>query len=214
MEYNINYEYIVRYLQHMTQEKDPLLRELRRYGKEHEVPVSQPETAAFLRFLCGVKQPERILEIGTAIGLSAILMAKACRGRVVTLERDETMVAATRENIKKSGLEHRIQLIAGDATETLPGLQESFDLVFMDAAKGQYEAFLDQIHLSPGGVLVCDNVLYQGMTATDELVVRRKITIVKRLRSFLDRLMNDERYVTSLLPLGDGVALAYRKEEL
>lgn len=211
IEDNINYEYIIRYLREMTDDKDSLLRELRRYAEENDVPVSQRETSAFLQFLCAVKQPKRILEIGTAIGYSAIAMAKCCQAEIVTLERDETMIAKAKENISKAGLEERITLIEGDATQTLSSVTGSFDLVFVDAAKGQYDVFLQQIEVSDGGVLVCDNVLYKGMTATDELVVRRKITIVKRLREFLNTLMNDESYVTSLLPLGDGVALAYKK---
>ena len=211
IEDNINYEYIIRYLREMTDDKDSLLRELRRYAEENDVPVSQRETSAFLQFLCAVKQPKRILEIGTAIGYSAIAMAKCCQAEIVTLERDETMIAKAKENISKARLEERITLIEGDATQTLSSVTGSFDLVFVDAAKGQYDVFLQQIEVSDGGVLVCDNVLYKGMTATDELVVRRKITIVKRLREFLNTLMNDESYVTSLLPLGDGVALAYKK---
>lgn len=211
IEDNINYEYIIRYLREMTDDRDPFLREMRVYAEEHDVPISQRETSAFLQFLCAVKQPKRILEIGTAIGYSAIAMAKCCQAEIVTLERDETMIAKAQENICEAGMEQRITLIQGDATETLSSVEGFFDLVFIDAAKGQYDVFLQQITLSDGGILVCDNVLYKGMTATDELVVRRKITIVKRLREFLNDLMKDERYVTSLLPLGDGVALAYKK---
>ncbi len=211
IEDNINYDYIIRYLREMTDDKDPLLCEMRAFAEKNEVPISQRETSAFLKFLCAVKQPKRILEIGTAIGYSAIAMAKHCQAEIVTLERDETMISVARQNIKKAGLEPRITLIEGDATQTLSTVKGEFDLVFIDAAKGQYETFLNQISVAEGGVLVCDNVLYKGMTATDELVVRRKITIVKRLREFLNELMNNENYVTSLLPLGDGVALAYKK---
>lgn len=213
LEDNINYDYIIRYLQKMTDDKEPELRKIRRFAEENEVPICQRETAAFLRFLCVVKQPKRILEIGTAIGYSALVMARACQAEIVTLERDETMLLTARKNIKSSGLADRITLVEGDAALTLADVPGQFDLVFIDAAKGQYDFFLKKISLAPRGVLVCDNVLYKGMTATDELVVRRKITIVKRLRCFLDELMNDPRFVTSLLPLGDGVALAYKKEE-
>ncbi|MBE7042496.1 MAG: O-methyltransferase [Ruminococcaceae bacterium] len=195
----------------MTDDKDALLREMRTYAEANEVPVSQRETSAFLQFLCAVKQPKRILEIGTAIGYSAIAMAKNCQAEIVTLERDEAMITTAKDYICRAGLENRITIIEGDATKTLSRVSGEFDLVFIDAAKGQYETFLNQITVSHGGILVCDNVLYKGMTATDELVVRRKITIVKRLREFLKELMNDENYVTSLLPLGDGVALACKK---
>ncbi len=211
IEDNINYDYIIRYLRQMTDDKDPLLREMRKFAEKNEVPVSQRETSAFLQFLCAVKQPKRILEIGTAIGYSAIAMAKSCQAEIVTLERDEGMISVAKNNISQAGLEKRITIIEGDATQTLSQVTGEFDLVFIDAAKGQYETFLNQILIAQGGILVCDNVLYKGMTATDELVVRRKITIVKRLREFLHELMNDENYVTSLLPLGDGVALAYKK---
>ncbi len=211
IEDNINYDYIIRYLREMTDDKDPLLCEMRKFAEDNEVPVSQRETSAFLQFLCAVKQPKRILEIGTAIGYSAIAMAKSCQAEIITLERDETMICAARQYIAKAGFEKRIAIIEGDATQTLSQVTGEFDLVFIDAAKGQYETFLNQILVAQGGILVCDNVLYKGMTATDELVVRRKITIVKRLREFLHELMNDENYVTSLLPLGDGVALAYKK---
>ena len=213
VEDNINYDYIIRYLRRMTDDQEPALAAMRRFAQAHEIPICQRETAAFLRFLCAVKQPRRILEIGTAIGYSAISMAKSCAGDIITLERDERMASLARKNILENGMQERIALIEGDAAETLSRLEGKFDLVFIDAAKGQYEAFLRKISLASGGVLVCDNVLYQGMTATDELVVRRKITLVKRLRAFLDRLMHDPQYVTSLLPLGDGVALAYRKKE-
>lgn len=212
IENNINYDYIIRYLREMTDDREPMLSEMRRFAESNEIPVCQRETAAFLRFLCAVKQPERILEIGTAIGYSAISMAKVCKGKIVTLERDPEMIALAKKNIQQNGLQQRITLLEGDAVQTLSQVEGAFDLVFIDAAKSQYETFLKQISLHTGGVLVCDNVLYQGMTATDELVVRRKITIVKRMRAFLDGLMHDPRYVTSLLPLGDGVALAYRKE--
>ncbi len=211
IEDNINYDYIIRYLREMTDDKDPLLCEMRKFAETHEVPVSQRETSAFLQFLCAVKQPKRILEIGTAIGYSAIAMAKSCGAEIVTLERDETMISVARQYITEAGLENRITIIEGDATKTLSLVTGEFDLVFIDAAKGQYETFLNQILIPQRGILVCDNVLYKGMTATDELVVRRKITIVKRLREFLNELMNNEEYVTSLLPLGDGVALAYKK---
>lgn len=211
IEDNINYEYIIRYLRCMTDDRDPFLREMRQEAERHEIPVSQRETSAFLQFLCAVKQPERILEIGTAIGYSAIAMAKNCQAEIVTLERDQAMISSAKAYIERAGLTDRIRLIEGDAVQTLQNVSGKFDLVFMDAAKGQYEFFLEQISLADGGILVCDNVLYKGMTATDELVIRRKITIVKRLRKFLDGLMKDEQYVTSLLPLGDGVALAYKK---
>lgn len=213
IEDNINYEYILRYLRDVTQEPRPFLEELRRYAEEKDIPIAQPETMAFLHFLCHIVQPKRILEIGSAIGYSALSMATACSAQITTLEKEETLCEYAKQEIAKQGYSHRIQVICGDALETISSLSEPFDFVFVDAAKSQYEEFYRLLLplWKKGGVMVCDNVLYKGMTATDELVVRRKITIVKRLRKFLAERMQDDTLETSLLPVGDGILLAYRK---
>ncbi len=208
---SINHEYIIRYLRDTFKEPTELLSQMRRFAREYEVPVAEPETAAFLSFLCSIKAPERILEVGTAIGYSAIVMANSCNAEIVTLERNEEMFRLATENIEKAGFADRIKIVFGDAVETIKQLDGSFDLVFIDASKAHYREFFENSRLSDNGVFVCDNVLYKGMTATDELLQRRKITIVKRLRSFIAELCDDDRFATSLLPLGDGVLLAYKK---
>lgn len=209
---SINHEYIIRYLRDLECEPDPCLVKMRAYAKEYAVPIAEPETAAFLRFLCALKQPKQILEIGSAIGYSAITMAMTCDAGIVTIEREPELCIQARRNIEIAGYESRITVLEGDASALLPGISQTFDMVFIDAAKGQYRDFFDKIHIPLGGVVICDNVLYKGMTATDELLMRRKVTIVKRLRSFLDYLYYHPSYETAILPIGDGVAVACKKK--
>ena len=208
---SINHEYIIRYLRDCYFEPDELLLSMRKFAKENEVPIAEPETAAFLRFLCSVAKPKRILEVGTAIGYSAILMAGVCDAEIVTLERNEQMIALASENIEKAGLSDRIKIVEGDATETIYNVEGEFDLVFIDASKAHYNEFFENSRIAKGGIFVCDNVLYKGMTATDDLLVRRKITIVKRLRKFIEDTCKNPDYCSSLLPIGDGILVAYKK---
>ena len=162
-------------------------------------------------------RPVRILEIGTAIGYSAILLAGvlADGGRMDTIERQEEMLIKARENIKKAGLENTISIIAGDAQDVLMCLDKQYDMIFLDAAKGQYPEFLPEClrMLRNGGLLVSDNVLYKGMIAGEEPVARRKRTIVNRMRAYLESLCGDPCLDTSILPVGDGVALTYKRME-
>ena len=160
-----------------------------------------------------IKRPEKILEVGTAIGYSAIRMARSCDADIVTIEISDEMADKAEENIEKADLSHRIKVLRGDAAEVLKTLDEKFDFIFIDAAKGHYMDFFNECDrmLEKGGILVSDNVLYKGMTATDELVVRRKITIVRRLRNYLEMLKNNENYSTAIIPIGDGVALSIRE---
>lgn len=200
-----------------SQFRGGLLRELEQYAAEHHVPIVTPEVAQLLIVLGKMLRPERILEIGTAIGYSSILLAGvlADGGRIDTIERQEEMLIKAHENIKKAGLEHTISIIAGDAQDVLKCLDKKYDMIFLDAAKGQYPEFLPEClrMLKGGGLLVSDNVLYKGMVADEELVVRRKKTIVHRLRSYLESLCSDPSLDTSILQVGDGVALSYKRLE-
>ena len=144
----------------------PFLTELERYAKETNVPVIRPQMQSFLKVLLAMQQPKQILEVGTAIGFSALLMAEYgpedCH--ITTIEKYEKRIPLARENFKKAGREDRITLLEGDATEILKELEGPYDLIFMDAAKGQYIHFLpDILKLMPeGGVLLSDNVLQDG----------------------------------------------------
>jgi predicted O-methyltransferase YrrM len=211
----ICYDYINDYIRNTLKKSEGLLKELEDFAKENHVPIVHPEVAKLLQVVGMTKKPKRILELGTAIGYSSILLSGILQpdGKIDTIERYELMVERAKGNIKKAGLEDVINIIVGDAMEVLKCLNKQYDLIFLDAAKGQYPEFLPECLrlLSPGGLLISDNILYKGMIASDDLVVRRKKTIVKRLRSYLDMLCSSDDLETSIIPIGDGVAISYKK---
>ncbi len=211
----ISYDYINEYIRKTIKKNEGILLELEDFAAKNHVPVIQPEVAKLLLVLGKVLKPKRILEIGTAIGYSAILLSEVVEpgGKIDTLDRHELMIELARGNINKAGLENVINVIAGDALDVLRCLDKNYDLIFMDAAKGQYTEFLPECMrmLNKGGILFSDNVLYKGMIANDELVVRRKKTIVNRMRSYLNAVCGSKELETSIIPIGDGVAVSYRK---
>lgn len=210
---NINYEYIIRYLRRVLPPSTGLTAEMEAFAQVHQVPISQPETIALLELLISFGSVRRILEVGCAIGYSAIRMAAAGGEAVDTIEISPSAVDRARDNISRAGMQERIRVIEGDARDILPTLSGPYDMIFIDAAKAQYHVFFPECMrmLKPGGLLVSDNVLYKGMTATDELVEHRKITIVKRLRKYLEMLCSHSELRTAILPVGDGVALSLKK---
>ena len=196
----------------------PFLTELERYAKETNVPVIRPQMQSFLKVLLAMQQPKQILEVGTAIGFSALLMAEYgpedCH--ITTIEKYEKRIPLARENFKKAGREDRITLLEGDATEILKELEGPYDLIFMDAAKGQYIHFLDDVLrlLAPEGVLVSDNVLQDGDVARSRYAIeRRDRTIHKRMRDYLYTIKNHPQLETTILPVGDGVAISIKMGE-
>lgn len=211
---SINYEYIIRYLRDLLPKRTGIMADLEAFAKEYDVPISQPETMKLLEVLIRLGRIETVLEIGCAIGYSAIGMAMAGAKEITTVEISDDAARVAQENFQKAGLSDKITLHHGDAKEVLPTLNGQYDMVFLDAAKAQYGNFFPHCLrlLKPGGLLVSDNVLYKGMTATDELVQHRKITIVKRLRQYLEMLSAMPELETSVLPVGDGVALSFLKE--
>lgn len=211
---NINYDYILRYIRATIPQSHGLLKEMEEYAAENSVPISQPECMRFLEVIIKIANAKKILEIGSAIGYSAIRMSRASGGEVTTIELSDEMAELAAKNIEKAGLSDKITLIKGDARQVLPTLSGEFDLIFVDAAKGHYAEFFSESRrlLKKGGIMVSDNVLYKGMTATDELLVHRKITLVKRLRSYLEMLRDNEEFSTCLIPIGDGVALSFREK--
>ncbi len=212
---NINFDYITRYIRRTLKPSQGQILDMERYAKEKEVPISQPESIKLIELLIKIGGVERVLEVGSAIGYSAIRMALSGAQYIDTIEINEDAARVARDNIEKAGLTDRISLYEGDAKDVLPTLEGSYDLIFIDAAKGQYNEFFKEGMrlLKKGGILVSDNILYKGMTATDELVLHRKITIVKRLRAFVDMLCNHPKLDTDILPLGDGVAISVKCEE-
>ncbi|MBR5155692.1 MAG: O-methyltransferase [Clostridia bacterium] len=212
---NINYEYIIRYIRDTIPQCEGQLREMELFAKENEVPISQPESIRMIEVLLKMMGAKKILEIGSAIGYSAIRMSRATGAEVVTVELLDSMADIAEQNFKEAGLTDKITLIRGDGAEVVSRMDGEgiFDAIFVDAAKGQYmEVFphCDRL-LRKGGILISDNILYKGMTATDELVVRRKITIVRRLRAYLEMLKKNPDFSTSIIPIGDGVALSFKE---
>lgn len=212
----INEEYIEDYIRSLLPDNNANLKHMEKYAEENHVPIVQPEVAQFLKVLLKLKNPENILEVGTAIGYSALLMAEYTGNHcnITTIERRGDMIDLAKENISKTIYEDRIKILQGEAEEVLLTLDEKYDFIFLDAAKGQYMDFFNKCikFLEPGGIIVSDNVLYKGMVATDTLVIRRKKTIVKRLRQFLQYINEIEGYTSSIIPIGDGVAITYREE--
>lgn len=212
----VSYEYIEDYLISLYKTKSDLLSELREYAEENHVPIIEEECEEFYNFLINTTKPKKILELGTAIGYSAISFSmNESVERLVTVEINEDMVKIAKENIKKSGLEDKIEIVHSDAYEYLIESSDTFDFIFIDAAKGQYEKYFEEAIklLNRDGIIVCDNVLFRGMIANQELVKRRKITIVKRLRKFLKDIKDDDRFYSSIVPIGDGALLIRRKFE-
>ena len=210
----IVYPYITEYLRKDIPDRSGILKELEEYAGINSVPIVQPETAQLLEVLSAIKRPVRILEVGCAIGYSAILMAQYLEkgGTVTTLEWDADMAEIARENVKKAGLEDVINVIHNDAKEVIPTLTAEYDIIFLDGPKAHYIYMLNDCIrlLKKGGLLIADNVLYKGMTADDNHVIRRKITIVKRLRRFISAQMQRNELKTVVLPLGDGVTVAVK----
>lgn len=181
------------------------------------VPIIRRETAALLKTMVTMKQPRHILEVGTAVGYSALLMARVMPedAHITTIEKFEKRIPIAKANFKKAGAEEKITLLEGDAGEILADLSGSFDFIFMDAAKGQYIHWLPDIVrlLAPGGVLMSDNVLQDGTIVESRYAVeRRDRTIHVRMREYLYTLKHRDDLETTILPIGDGVAISVQKE--
>ena len=192
------------------------LEELEKYSRETNVPIIRPQMQSLLKFLLAWGKPMKILEVGTAIGFSALLMSEyAPEGcHITTIEKYEKRIPLARENFKKAGKEENITLLEGDATEILAGLTEEYDLIFMDAAKGQYINFLPDILrlMAPGAILVSDNILQDGdIVESKYAVTRRNRTIHNRMREYLYALTHHEELETVILPVADGVTLSAKK---
>ena len=197
----------------------PFLEELEKSALSAGVPIIRREMQSFIKTLLAVKRPRRILEVGTAVGFSALLMCEygPTELSLTTIENYQKRIPLARENFRKAGKAEQITLLEGDAGEILKSLAGPYDLIFMDAAKGQYIHWLEDVLrlLSPGGILLSDNVLQEGeLIESHYLVERRNRTIYKRMREYLYVLKHDPRLNTSILPLGDGAALSVKKESL
>lgn len=205
------------FLEELIPDRGKFLTELRRKSalEESYAPIVQKPTEQLIVTLLKLTKPARVLEVGTAVGYSAILMADNLPedSSIITIERYKKHADIAVDNIFASGYEKKIKVIEGEAAEVLHWLDGGFDFIFLDAAKGQYIEFLPDILrlLNPGGILLSDNILYHGMIEDEEKIERRKITIVKRLHMYLKEIMSNEALTTSIIPIGDGVALSVKK---
>jgi predicted O-methyltransferase YrrM len=256
---NIAHDYIEEYIRELLPKRTGIIGEMEAYAIENNVPIIHPEVAQLLRVLIKTKGVVRILEVGTAIGYSAAVMAEAAavagtratttgKGEVaeaeaeaqvdveadaaadtndvtgtkgttgtpkaeyeiVTIERDDEMYEMAVSNIKRLNMDQNIKVIKGDAMEVLDSIDGEFDMIFLDAAKGHYDHFLPMClaKLKINGILVSDNALFRGMVATNKLLIRRKITIVKRMRNYLSHISSMPELETVVLAVGDGIALS------
>ena len=208
-------ERFVTYIHSLEKPNSEILTEIEQAAHKDLVPIIRKEMESFLRVILTIKHPKEILELGTAIGYSAILMSECCDAKITTIENYEKRIPIARENFEKAGKQDQIELLEGDAMEVMKTLpDENYDLIFIDAAKAQYINYLPEVMrlLIPGGVLITDNVLQDGDLIQSKFVVRRRDrTIHKRMREFLETVKHDERLETSIVPIGDGIVMAVKK---
>ena len=209
-------ERITAYINSLDQGNTKLLTQIEKEAHEDLVPVIRQETQSLLRVLLGMLQPKNILEVGTAIGFSALFMSEYVSRdtKITTIEKYEKRIPIAEENFRRAGREEQILFLKGDAADILKGLTGGYDFIFMDAAKGQYIHFLPDILrlLPPGGVLLSDNVLQDGDIIESRFAVeRRNRTIHSRMREYLYVLTHSPAITTSVLPVGDGITVSVKK---
>lgn len=204
---------ITDYINSLETDRSPLISEIGKKARQEGVPVIREEAASFLQTMTAAMKPEAILEVGTAVGYSTLLMAEAMpQGcHITTIEKYEKRIPEAGRNFERAGETERITMLQGDAEDILKGLTGPFDLVFLDAAKGQYLNWLPRILeiMKPGGMLISDNVLQDGDIIESRYVVeRRNRTIHSRMREYLYELKHSEHLVTTIVPIGDGMTVS------
>ncbi|MBO6015539.1 MAG: O-methyltransferase [Lachnospiraceae bacterium] len=205
------------YINSLERGNGELLDELEQEALRSDVPIIRKEMQSFLKMMMVMNKPKQILEVGTAIGFSALLMAQYAPVdcHITTIENYEKRIPLARENFIRFGQSERITLLEGDAAKLLPQLTGRFDFIFMDAAKGQYIHYLPDVLrlLRMGGVLISDNVLQDGdIIESHYVITRRNRTIHTRMREYLYTLKNHPLLETSIVPLGDGITISVKKE--
>lgn len=210
-------ERIVSYIHSLEKSNSVVLEEIEKEAIATYVPIIRKEMESFLRVMLTIKQPKRILELGTAIGYSAILMSeympKDCE--IDTIENYDKRIPIARANFERAGVSDRINLYEGDAMEIMPTLKHKYDFVFMDAAKAQYIYFLPLLKdlMEDGAILITDNVLQDGDIIESRFgVTRRNRTIHSRMREYMYEIKNSDDFETTIVPIGDGITLSVKKE--
>ncbi len=203
------------FIHSFDKEDEEFIAQLEKKAIEDYVPIIRQETKNLLRFLLKLKRPKRILEVGAAIGFSSIYMSQYIEedAKIITIENYEKRVIEARENIKSAKKEETITLLFGDAKDILKTLEEPFDFIFMDAAKGQYLNFLPDIMrlLKKDGLLISDNVLQEGDVMESRYAIkRRNHTIHHRMREYMYEITHMEELETLILPTGDGATVSLK----
>lgn len=211
-------ERMVTYIRSLERPENPVIEAIEQEALESFVPIIRKETQSFLKVMMLMNRPARVLEVGTAVGFSAILMSEYLPegSRITTIENYEKRIPIARNNFKRAGKEEQITLIEGDALEVMKTLEGPYDFIFMDAAKGQYIQYMPEAVrlLADGGILMSDNVLQDGDIIESRFAVeRRNRTIHSRMRDYLYELKHSNVLETSIIPLGDGVALSIKKKK-
>ncbi|KAI4446939.1 tRNA 5-hydroxyuridine methyltransferase [Eubacterium plexicaudatum ASF492] len=209
-------ERFITYINSLDSGNTKLLEEIEAEALRTDVPVIRKETQACLKLFLTLKKPKRILEVGTAVGFSAIFMKtyNPTECTVTTIENYEKRIPIARTNFRRAGMEDAITLVEGDATQVLQQLDGTYDLIFMDAAKGQYIHFLPHVMrlLQKDGMLISDNILQDGdIIESRYAVIRRNRTIHRRMRRYLYELTHHEQLVTAVFPVGDGITVSSKK---
>lgn len=197
-------------------EQDDGLSQMGISGRDACFPILPPESARLLQLLVSLHKPAKILEIGTNIGYSAIRMLEAApQAQLFTIEMEEGTAAAARENFRRAGVHGRATVYVGRAEEILAYMTGSYDFIFLDGPKGHYLLLLDYLLplLAPEGLLVCDNVLFRGMITGDRKPTHRKRTLCKKLDYFLQAVSGHPGLITSVIPIGDGMSISYKRSE-
>ena len=212
-------ERMVTYIRSLEVPESAVIEAIEQEALRDRVPISRKEMQSFLKVLLMIKRPMRILEVGAAVGFSSILMSEYMPegGHITTIENYDKRIPIARANFKRAGKEEQIDLIEGDALEVMHGLEGPYDLIFVDAAKGQYIHYLPEVMrlLGTDGVLVSDNVLQEGDIIESRFAVeRRNRTIHSRMREYLYELKHHDQLQTSIIPLGDGVALSVKRRDI
>ena len=210
-------EDVVRYMRNQQKPNEGYLAELADFAHRENIPIIQHEVVAYFRFLMQTLQPKNILEIGTAIGFSTLLMAENAPGaKITTLDRNPEMIAFAKDNFAKYDTRHQITLVEGDAVDTLSSIEGEFDFVFMDSAKSKYIVFLPEVleHLKVGGVVVFDDVFQGGdIVKPTEEVRRGQRTIYRGLQRLFDATLDNPDLTATLVPLSDGLLMIRKNAE-
>ena len=212
-------ERMVTYIRSLEVPESAVIEAIEQEALRDRVPIIRKEMQSFLKVLLMIKRPMRILEVGAAVGFSSILMSEYMPegGHITTIENYDKRIPIAQANFKRAGKEEQIDLIEGDALEVMHGLEGPYDLIFVDAAKGQYIHYLPEVMrlLGTDGVLVSDNVLQEGDIIESRFAVeRRNRTIHSRMREYLYELKHHDQLQTSIIPLGDGVALSVKRRDI